>query len=494
MTDQTGYKNIFKSTFLFGFVTVVTIIVQVIQTKIVAILLGPEGVGTIGIFQNSANTIRSGTGLGISESAVRDVSEAHAINDRVRFSKIISITRIVVLFTAVLGIVVTAALSPCLSEWLFDSSDYVVWYILLSFTVAFRILSDGQLAILKGMRQLRNLAKATIIGSVLGLITSVPLYFIFGNNGIVPSLIVAALASYWASNHYVSKIGYTKTRLGIRQVFREASMMIKMGVALMLVTFVGLVFNLIISGYIANYGGLADVGYFQAGALVITGYFSVIITSMRTDYYPRISAIHNDNKALADEFNKQSETGLILVFPCATLFIYLSSFFINVLYSSDFAPANDYLDYAIIGTLITIVSNCLGMILLAKQAANIFLWSVVIQRLVLLAVFVLFYNLWGLKGLGLAMIYLGLQHMIVTAVILYRKYKIMMNRGVLYLLFLVIGTTLLTLYFRSMSAPVVKFGLGGAMIVFSLVYSYIYTKKRLGIDFLKSIKARIQQK
>lgn len=492
MADPTGYKSIFKSTFLFGFVTIVTIIVQVIQNKVVAVLLGPEGLGTIGIFQNSANMIRSGAGLGVSESAVRDISEAHASNDKERFSKIISITRTVVLFTAALGTVITVALSPCLSDWTFNSPDYIVWYILLSFTVAFKILSDGQLAILKGMRQLKRLAKATIIGSVLGLITAVPLYFLFGNDGIVPSLIVTALASFWASNYYVSKIDYTKTRFKLKQVFCEASMMIKMGVALMLVSFICLLFNLIISAYIAHNGSLADVGYFQAGALIITGYFGVIITSMRTDYYPRISAIHNDNEALKDEFNKQSETGLILVFPCAILFIYLSSIFVRVLYDSGFAPANDYLDYAFVGTLITIVSNCLALILLAKRTAKIFLWSVVIQRIILLAVFIYLYNLWGLKGLGLAMIYLGVQHLVVLTVIVYWKYKITMHRRVIFLLFLVIGTTLLTLYLRNLSEPVMRYGLGISAILFSFTFSYFYTKQYLGLNFANIIKQRMK--
>lgn len=492
MADQAGYKNIFKSTFLFGFVTIVTIIVQVIQNKVVAVLLGPEGLGAIGIFQNSANMIRSGAGLGISESAVRDIAEAHATNDKNRFSKIISITRTVVLFTAGLGVLVTVALSTCLSDWTFNSNEYIIWYILLSFTVAFKILSDGQLAILKGMRQLKRLAKATIIGSVLGLITSIPFYFLFGNNGIVPSLIVTALVAFLASNHYVSKIEYNKTRFRLKQMFHEASMMIKMGVALMLVTFIGLVFNLIISGYIAHHGGLADVGYFQAGTLVITGYFGVIITSMRTDYYPRISAIHNDNKALRDEFNKQSETGLVLVFPCAILFIYLSSFFVRVLYDSGFAPANDYLDYAFIGTLITIVSNCLGMILLVKQAAKIFLWSILIQRIILLAIFMFLYDLWGLKGLGLAMIYLGLQNLLVSATIMYWKYRITINRRVIFLLCLVIGMTLITLSLRILSSPILNYTGGGITIMFSLIFSYIYTKKRLGIDVIKSILCRIQ--
>ena len=42
-----SYKNIFKTTFLLGFVQIFNILVKVITNKIVSVLLGAEGMGTI---------------------------------------------------------------------------------------------------------------------------------------------------------------------------------------------------------------------------------------------------------------------------------------------------------------------------------------------------------------------------------------------------------------------------------------------------------------
>ena len=39
---EESYKNIFKTTFLFGFVQVFNILIKVITNKIVAVLLGAE--------------------------------------------------------------------------------------------------------------------------------------------------------------------------------------------------------------------------------------------------------------------------------------------------------------------------------------------------------------------------------------------------------------------------------------------------------------------
>ena len=82
--QSTSYGGIFKSTFLFSFVQVIRILVGVIKNKIVAVLLGAEGMGIMSIFQNAMNFIKTGAGLGISQSAVKDISEANASEDRNR--------------------------------------------------------------------------------------------------------------------------------------------------------------------------------------------------------------------------------------------------------------------------------------------------------------------------------------------------------------------------------------------------------------------------
>ena len=75
---NSSYGNIFKTTFLFGFVQVFNIIVKVILNKFAALFLGAEGLGIIGIYNNVIRMIVTGAGLGINQSAVRDISEANS--------------------------------------------------------------------------------------------------------------------------------------------------------------------------------------------------------------------------------------------------------------------------------------------------------------------------------------------------------------------------------------------------------------------------------
>ncbi len=92
MAEKTSYGTIFKTTFLFGFVQVFRAAVAVINNKLVAILIGPEGMGLIGVFNSTIQMIQTGAGLGINQSAVRDVAEANGTGNNDRVSRIIKVT------------------------------------------------------------------------------------------------------------------------------------------------------------------------------------------------------------------------------------------------------------------------------------------------------------------------------------------------------------------------------------------------------------------
>ena len=172
MADN-SYKGIFKSTFLFSFVQIIHIVTKVVVNKFVAIFLGAEGLGIISLYNTAINMLKSGCGLGIKQSAVRDVAEANEKGDIRRISEIISVTNKIILLTAFLGFIVTLFGAPLLSKYSFGSSAFIIPFLILSIAVALNIYAEGQMAIITGMRRLRDLAMANIIGSVVGMITSI---------------------------------------------------------------------------------------------------------------------------------------------------------------------------------------------------------------------------------------------------------------------------------------------------------------------------------
>ena len=111
--------------------------------------------------------------------------------------------------------------------------------------------------------------------------------------------------------------------------------MIKMGIALMFVTFAGMVSEYIIKIYISNIADLSTVGIYQAGLTIVSGYFSIVIVAMMTDYYPRISGVYDNNERLREELNRQVKVGLILITPLIVIFMFVMHIFVELLYSTN---------------------------------------------------------------------------------------------------------------------------------------------------------------
>lgn len=489
MSDTKTYKTIFKSTFLFSFVQIVNIAIKLVINKIVAVLFGAEGVGLIGIYNLVVNLLKTGGGLGVYQSAVKDISESNAISPNDLANKV-SLVKRIVFFCSLFGLVLTIILSPFLSKWTFGNYNHTIDFLILSFAVAFGIYSDGILAILKGLRQLLRMAKIAIVTSLVTLLVVVPFYLIFSFKGIVYSVSFVALISALITILYYKKVGLNNNNGKIDNFVIQAKPIIIMGAALMYVSFVGFLTDLYITSYLVHNCNLSTVGYYQAGVTIITSYFGIVIISMSTDYYPRISAINTNNILLKEELNKQTEVGLAIIFPLAIAFLIFSPLIIRVLYSSSFINTISYTDYAILGAIIYVCSNNLGIILLAKQKPNVFLITTTIQKLVLVMLSIFLFNEFGLKGLGVTYLIMALLHLLLMLTIMYKLYDITFNKYIYINLLLILFFSVLVLLIRDISNLYIKYVVLFFIILGSSFYSFLFLKNKLGFDIIKKVKSK----
>ena len=72
--DQ-GYRHILKYTGIFGGVQGFQLVLGLLRTKLMAILLAPSGMGLASLFQSTSQFLSQATNLGVSMSAVRQLSE-----------------------------------------------------------------------------------------------------------------------------------------------------------------------------------------------------------------------------------------------------------------------------------------------------------------------------------------------------------------------------------------------------------------------------------
>lgn len=484
----TSYLNIVKSTFLFGFVQVFRAVSGVVKNKLLAVLVGPEGTGLVSVFTTASDMIKIGAGLGVSQSTVRDISDAYSKGDVNHVTKILSVSQRLFKMTGLLGCLFTLLFSSNLSRWMLKSEDYTLHFSILSIYVFFSIITEGQYSVLTGMRKLKDLAKANLFGISVGLVTSIPLYYFYGISGIIPSFLLSSIAVFGVSWYYVRKYQFNSCKITWDDFFLSASPMLKMGISLMLVSFLHTIVAFIITSYIGSHGGLNVVGYYGAGTIITNAYFGIIITALSTDYFPRISSVISDNQKLKDELNKQSSVSLVMVFPLILIFIFFMPLFVEIIYSDEYFHSLDYLKYAIYGTLITICSNQVDMILVAKYEIKLFMIISVVFRVLQLVLSILLFRNYSLEGLGFAVMVMGILHLITMTVSVKKLYNISFDNFFIKLFFVVLMFTIFASIISTFSNVYMKYCIGTILILFSLFFSLYIMKKKFAISVIKFIK------
>ena len=404
MTDEnkSSYRSIFKATSLFGGVQVYQILIQIIKSKFVAVLLGPAGVGIMGLYQSGLQLIQQLSSMGLSQSAVRDVSEASGSNDMQRIAKTVTVVRKLVWVTGILGLVLVACFSPLLSKTSFGNYDYTIPFIILSVTLLLDQLSAGQKVILQGMRRLKDLAKCSAFGVTFGLITSVPLYYWLGIEGIVPTLILNSLCSLLLSWFYSRKIKVEKVNVTPKQTLEQGKLMLVMGVSMSISGILSTIVAYAIRGYIQANGGVEQVGLYQAGFVIMTTYVGMITNALATDYYPRLAAINKDNEKCRVAVSQQGEIAVMIMAPMLTICLVFMPFVLKILYSDSFLAANDYISWACLGMMLRLASWVLAFIFVAKAESKLYMINELSANLYYLVFSLIGYKTLGLTGLGMA--------------------------------------------------------------------------------------------
>ena len=398
--NQSSYRSIMKATSLFGGVQVFNIIIAILRSKIIAILLGPAGLGILGLLNSTTGLITLLTNFGLGTSAIRDIAAANESGDQNRISKVVSVFRRLVWITGLLGAVITFVSSSWLSELTFGNKDYTIAFMWLSCSLLFSQLTSGQKVLLQGMRKLKYLAKANMLGSFIGLVISAPLYYYYRVDGIVPAIIITSVFLLGITWYFGRKIKIERTAVTTKETVFEGKGMMKMGFMLSLSSLISTGSSYIVRVFISNTGGVEEVGLYSAGFAIIGTYVGMVFTAMGTDYYPRLSGVSNDNKKANLLINQQAEIAVLILAPILTSFLIFINWAVIVLYSTKFTPVNGLIQWAALGMYFKAVSWAIGFIFLAKGASKLFFWSELAASVYVLVFNILGYKYFGLTGLG----------------------------------------------------------------------------------------------
>ena len=229
-TTTNSYKQILKATSLFGGIQVITILVSIIKTKVAALLIGVAGIGIFGILTSTINFIEAFTRLGLDITLVKEIASSKK-NEKDQ-SVLIGTSIKLALITGILGLIIVVMFSPILSVLAFSNKTYTSFFVIVSFAVLFNQMAVGNLAVLQGLKSLRQLGKVISFSSILSLMPTIALYYFFGIQAIPWVICSTAFFTFLVSRYFRKQLVKNASRPPIKSILFVGSSLLKPGIYL----------------------------------------------------------------------------------------------------------------------------------------------------------------------------------------------------------------------------------------------------------------------
>ena len=476
-----AYKNILKATTLFGGVQGLNILLNLIRTKCVAVLLGPNGVGLNSIYNETRELLHTTTNIGLDLSGVRGISQAYekwskaTSNEEQRKYKEevdfqVQLLRSWVFILALVGILVCMLFASPISYFTFGNYDHTWSYVKLAPAVGFSTITCGELAVLTGLRKLKQLATISVLNVALGLVVSLPIYYIWGIDGVLGALVALAFAIMvstltfgYIHHHY--RLNFRFSRL------KEGNILLNVGLSVVISEMIGHIVILSIQSFLNNTASLDTVGLYNSNYALTMTCAGIAFAAFGNDYFPRLTALTKDIAGRSIAIINQMHVTTMTVTPLLIALIIALPILVPLLFSDEFLPIVPMAQITSLGIFFRAVHLPNAYVPLAIGDSKIYFIINLIGALDMLVV-IPGYIYGGLVGVGIALTAQNLLDMFIVLGLSHWHYKLPLHtKDILTFILhfiLILATYVICITFTGF----LYWGTGAMFFFFSLVFSY----------------------
>jgi antigen flippase len=362
--ERLGVRNTLRGFMALSPLTAVTVVTALIQAKVLAVLLGPEGTGFYALVFTFAGTFATIAGLGISAALMKLIAEFGAADrdDDIWPTVILGFATVTVAGLAVLAVVLIA-FGPLSSAFLNDASLSASDQRFVLIAAAASALPLAWVptlsGVLRGLRSLREYVAAGLFGAIVPMIGLVVGAWQYDARGAFIGYIAGQVLGVVAGLVFVLKVARDRkisfrVRLPVGLLRGLEGRLVALGLIAVVAALANAVGQPIIRTQIAGLD-LRALGFFAA-AWSLSNRVPVLIYQTMTAYVlPEISAMQRDWREIVRLQNDACRISLLIATPLLCGTAAAAPWIVPILFSHSFSPVVELLQLMLIGELLSVV-------------------------------------------------------------------------------------------------------------------------------------------
>lgn len=430
MSRNSVTSRVLKVMSIFTGVESVGILCSIIKNKLVALWLSAVGIGLFTIFNQVIDTTSYLTSLGLRQSSVRDIARSRA--DESLLQRMIATVRLWSVLAGLAGALLLTALSRPLAEVILGDAGQWWNFVILGGVMLFNALYAGENSIFQGTENYTRLARTGLETALVGLAVSVPMYRWLGDESVVYSILAyAVIGCVFAWLNRNRSFPYRLAAVG---ELRQGTGFVKLGACMSVAAFVNTLMQLIFVSWLNVRVSTAEAGLYGAGITLVVRYTGLIFNSVGMEFYPRISA-NSESGRRVEAFVSHEVTLLLLIFtPLVLLLFMFLPLVIRLLYTEEFMVMESMVAIGMLSVLFRCVSMVMSYTMVAKGKGVMYMVIESVDAAVGLVLCIVLYRIWGLAGIGAALVLWHLLYMVVQCIVYGDVFRLRLAKNVIYLL------------------------------------------------------------
>lgn len=403
-----------------------------VAMKVVALVLGPSGVGFFSILRQ---TQQIGLTLALLNGQMPVVHGIASRENGERHQYLATVLCIIAAIGTIVGLSFIL-FGPVLAAWVLNQNEpaTVLAIRCLSIPVILGAAHTFLTSVLNGHRAIGQAALVQVLNFGTLAILAYPAAWLarqgypLAFSGLLTAASLTATAlSFW----FAFRSGWLSwISGGLRRQFSRmaAGQFLNLAGTMLVTGFLGALIPLAVRAVVTRTFGLESAGILDVAWTLSMAYVTVILASFSSYYLPTLSKT-GDRAARVELMGRVLRLALLLMVPLVTSVIALKPLVVKLLYSSEFLPSLHLMRWMLIGDYFKVASWVFSFTMIAYPDMRTFLWTEVIWGAATFAGAVVSVQHFGsIEWIGVNFMLLYLAYLIFTLVYAVRRHRFRVDR------------------------------------------------------------------